>query len=63
MRQTIDPFYYFLGGKLMKDERPIYFNDPDALVDYVIDKVGKNITLGLCLGLGKPNHFANAIFC
>lgn len=46
----------------MKTDRPIYFTDPDALVDYVIDKVGKNITLGMCLGLGKPNHFANAIF-
>ena len=46
----------------MKDERPIYFTDPDALADYVIEKVGKNITLGMCLGLGKPNHFANAIY-
>ncbi|RPJ81686.1 MAG: hypothetical protein EHJ94_03870 [Deltaproteobacteria bacterium] len=46
----------------MKEERPIYFTDPEKLADYVIDKVGKNITLGMCLGLGKPNHFANAIY-
>ncbi|MFZ5572964.1 MAG: acetyl-CoA hydrolase/transferase C-terminal domain-containing protein [Thermodesulfobacteriota bacterium] len=46
----------------MKNDRPIYFTDPDKLVDFVIDKVGKNITLGMCLGLGKPNHFANAIY-
>ncbi len=46
----------------MGKERPVYFSDPDALVDFVIDRVGKNIILGMCLGLGKPNHFANAIF-
>jgi acyl-CoA hydrolase len=46
----------------MKNETPILFSDPDPLVDYVIEKVGKTIVLGMCLGLGKPNHFANAIY-
>jgi len=46
----------------MGNERPIYFNDPEALVDFVIERVGKNIVLGMCLGIGKPNHFANAIY-
>jgi len=46
----------------MKEHKPIYFTDPDELADFVIEKVGKNITLGMCLGLGKPNHFANAIY-
>lgn len=49
-------------GVTMKSENPIYFSDPEQLVDYVIDKVGKSIVLGMCLGLGKPNHFANAIY-
>ncbi|MCP4020235.1 MAG: hypothetical protein GY729_00195 [Desulfobacteraceae bacterium] len=46
----------------MKKERPIYFNDPDELVEYVIDKVGLNITVGMCLGMGKPNHFINGLY-
>jgi len=46
----------------VKNEQPIYFTDPDSLVDYVIESVGKTIILGMCLGLGKPNHFANAIY-
>jgi acyl-CoA hydrolase len=42
--------------------RPILFDDPDQLADAVIDRVGKNIVLGLPLGLGKANHVANALF-
>jgi len=37
-------------------------NDVDACVDRVIGKVGKEIVLGLPLGLGKPNQLANAFY-
>ena len=38
------------------------FTDPDALADAVIAEVGRDIVLGLPLGLGKANHVANALF-
>lgn len=37
-------------------------NDADACVDEVIRRVGKKITLGLPLGLGKPVRFVNALY-
>ena len=37
-------------------------NDVEACVDAVIDRVGKAITLGLPLGLGKPIRFVNALY-
>ncbi|SMC22887.1 Acetyl-CoA hydrolase/transferase C-terminal domain-containing protein [Desulfacinum hydrothermale DSM 13146] len=46
----------------MKHNRPAVFQDPEACTDYILSRVGKNIVLGLALGLGKPNHLANAIF-
>ncbi|WP_336367150.1 acetyl-CoA hydrolase/transferase C-terminal domain-containing protein [Marinobacter sp. C2H3] len=36
--------------------------DLEACVDAVIDRVGKRITLGLPLGLGKPVRFVNALY-
>jgi len=41
---------------------PQIFTDPDALAEAIIAQVGRNIVLGLPLGLGKANHVANALF-
>jgi len=38
------------------------FADPDSLAEAIIAQVGRNIVLGLPLGLGKANHVANALF-
>jgi hypothetical protein len=41
---------------------PRKFTDPDRLADAIIADVGRNIVLGLPLGLGKANDVANALF-
>jgi acyl-CoA hydrolase len=41
---------------------PVRFEDPEALAQAVIDRVGRRIVLALPLGLGKANHVANALF-
>lgn len=41
---------------------PESFDDPDKLVQAIIDRIGSRIVLGLPLGLGKANHIANALF-
>jgi len=46
----------------MESNSPRYFNNPDELAEYVIEKMGFNINVGMVLGLGKPNHIANALF-
>ncbi|MCH8497136.1 MAG: acetyl-CoA hydrolase [Marinobacter sp.] len=43
-------------------EAPIRETSPDACVDAVIRRTGKHIVFGLPLGLGKPIHFANALY-
>lgn len=46
----------------MSHEYPPSVSSSEACVDQVIQRVGKKITLGLPLGLGKPIHFANALY-
>jgi hypothetical protein len=42
-------------------EKTVFYTDPDKIADAIIQAVGKNIVLGLPLGLGKANHIANAL--
>ena len=45
----------------MKTTRATYFADVEKCVDAILAKVGKRIVFGMPLGLGKPNHLANAL--
>jgi acyl-CoA hydrolase len=40
---------------------PTLYTDPGKIADAIIAAAGKNIVLGLPLGLGKANHIANAL--
>jgi acyl-CoA hydrolase len=44
------------------EKQPVIFKDPDKLIDFIIEKVGKDITFGTQLGLGKPNNIMNALY-
>ncbi len=46
----------------MSNHKPVFYQSVEKCVDEVINRVGKNIVLGLPLGLGKANHVANEIF-
>ncbi|SHE63871.1 Acetyl-CoA hydrolase/transferase C-terminal domain-containing protein [Microbulbifer donghaiensis] len=43
-------------------DTPQRFDCAEKCVDAVLEKVGKRIVLGLPLGIGKANHFANALY-
>lgn len=42
--------------------KPEQFTDAQAIADAIIERVGRDIRLGLPLGLGKANHIANALY-
>ena len=46
----------------MSKHKPIYYQNVEKCVDEVIKRVGKNIVLGMPLGLGKANHVANEFY-
>lgn len=41
---------------------PHRFQDPEACVDWLLETVGRDLTVGAPLGLGKPNHLLNALY-
>jgi hypothetical protein len=41
---------------------PKLFSDPEAIVDEILRDLGKNLVVGLPLGLGKANHIVNALY-
>ncbi|MBL4834421.1 MAG: acetyl-CoA hydrolase [Pseudomonas sp.] len=43
-------------------ESPRYFEDCEAAVDAILERLGNHIVLGLPLGLGKANHLVNALY-
>jgi acyl-CoA hydrolase len=42
--------------------RPTSHDDVSACVDFVLDRVGTDLRVGIPLGVGKPNHFINELF-
>lgn len=49
-------------GGSMENKKPVIHRDVEDVVDAIISKVGKELVLGLPLGLGKANNLANALY-
>jgi hypothetical protein len=41
---------------------PNLFSDPEAIAEDIVRDVGPNLVVALPVGLGKPNHIANALY-
>ncbi|MDQ2077772.1 acetyl-CoA hydrolase/transferase C-terminal domain-containing protein [Marinimicrobium sp. ABcell2] len=44
------------------DNRPTIYEDVEALVDTIVERLGRKVVVGLPLGLGKANHIINALY-
>src|SRR5712692_855716 len=63
LRRALQPRPALERTRLMRGGvGPTRLDDADRLADAVIARVGKNVVLGLPLGLGKANHVANALY-
>lgn len=38
------------------------YDNPESVIDRIIDKVGKDLVVGTPLAVGKPNHLLNALY-
>ena len=43
-------------------DAPRLFDDVDACVDEILARVGRDLHVGLALGLGKPAELVNALY-
>ena len=43
-------------------KHPLYLDDTERAVDALLNVVGNRIVVGTPLGIGKPNHFLNALY-
>lgn len=44
------------------NRRPVHPESPDHLIDEIIARLGRDLRVGLPLGLGKPNALVNALY-
>lgn len=46
----------------MAGKQPLFIADVEACVDAILEKVGKNVVMGMPLALGKSHQIANAMY-